>query len=241
LYKRTIDVAAEHGLDGVVIHSGSILVYLPRRRIEIVGPATSVEEGRRWLREALDELGAYGRARGVEPLVENMPGREYAGYGPVDRSSSVDVQFVGYQTVCELGQAGFSLCVDLGHLYTEMMVDEDAGHGDVPTTGAVNGLHECVRDAVARLVPYTRHVHLSTVSPPWNGTDGHSGFLESDYARGAIPGREQLLCLLEPFSGREVWLIPEPYGGSEVHLANYRRLAGWLRAVPTGPQEAGLC
>jgi hypothetical protein len=153
----------------------------------------------------------------VEPLIENMPGREYAGYGPPDRSYGVDVRFVRFETLRELGEAGFSLCVDLAHLYTERMVAKRA-----------NGLHESVRAAAAQLAPYARHVHLSTVTPPWNGTDGHSGFLESDYALSAIPERAQLLSLLEPFAGREVWLIPEPLGGPEVHLANHRRLAEWL-------------
>jgi len=223
LYKRTIDVAAENGLDGVVIHSGSYLVArIHKQRVEVIGPETSPEEGRRWLRESLDELAAYGRARGVEPLIENMPGREFAGYGPVDRSYGVDVRFVSYQALIELGQAGFSLCVDLAHLYTELMVGL--------ASAKANGLHDRVRDAAALLAPYARHVHLSTVAPPWNGTDGHSGFLASDYALGAIPDREQLVSLLEPFAKTDVWLIPEPAGGAEVHRANHWQLAEWLES-----------
>lgn len=222
LLKRTLDVAAENGLDGVVVHSGSVLVpRLRGGRVEVIGPEAPLDEGLRWLRAALDELAAHGRARGVEPLIENMPGREYAAYAPVDRSTGVDVRFVPYPALAELGEAGFSLCVDLAHLYTEVMVDPRAG-------GAGGDLHASVRQAAARLAPYARHVHLSTVTPPWNGTDGHTGFLEGDYARGAIPGREALLALLELFAGRGVWLIPEPMGGAEVHLENVRRLAEWL-------------
>jgi sugar phosphate isomerase/epimerase len=222
MHKRTIDAAAEHGLDGVVVHSGSYRVpRLRGSRVEVIGPDTTAEEGRRWLRASLEELAAYGRARGVEPLIENMPGREFAGYHPMDRSDGVDVRFASYQTLCELGEAGFSLCVDLAHLYTELMVNGRKGAG-------MNGLHARVREAAEALAPYARHAHLSTVTPPWNGTDGHSGFLESDYARSAIPGREALLALLELFAGRDVWLIPEPMGGAEVHLANVRRLGEWL-------------
>ena len=233
MLKRTIDVAAEAGLDGTVIHSGAYLISrVHNGRVEVVGPDTSVAEGKRWLRQTLEELAEYGRARGVEPLIENMPGREFAGYGPRDRSAGVDVRFVAFQTLCELGEAGFSLCVDLAHLYTELMVGERA-----------NGLHGIVREAAVQLAPYARHVHLSTVTPPWNGTDGHSGFLEGDYALGAIPDRARLLSLLEPFAGREVWLIPEPLGGPEVHLANHRRLAGWLEdlAPLSSLPAAGAC
>jgi len=174
----------------------------------------------------------------------------------------VDVRFVGYETLCELGAAGFSLCVDLAHLYTELMLNgKETGHRDAPATylgdgdatatQALDGLYGRVQAAAARLAPYARHVHLSTVTPPWNGTDGHSGFLESDYAQGAIPGRAELLALLAPFAGRAVWLIPEPLGGAEVHLANQRQLAGWLEGCPplnppptygrlAGGEEAGL-
>jgi hypothetical protein len=223
MLKRTIDEAAQAGLDGVVIHAGSYLVpRLREGRVEATGPNTAAKEGQRWLRAALDELADYGRERGVEPLVENMPGREFAGYEPVDRSVGVDVGFVSYETLCELGQAGFSLCVDLAHLYAELMVQE----------GVDGRLRERVREAAARLAPYAWQVHLSTVTAPWNGTDGHSGFMESDYVHGAIPGREELLSLLEPFAGRDVWVIPEPLGGPKVHLDNYRRLAEWLEGCP---------
>jgi len=249
LLQHTIDVAAENGLDGVVVHAGSYLVpRLHQGRVEVIGRDTSSAEGQRWLREALDELSAYARARGVEPLIENMPGVEFAGYGPMDRSYGVDVRFVGYETLCELGEAGFSLCVDLAHLYTELMVNgKETGHrdapatrlgdGHAPVTQPLDGLYGRVQAATARLAPYARHVHLSTVTPPWNGTDGHSGFLESDYAQGAIPGRAELLDLLELFAGRDVWLIPEPLGGPEVHLANHRRLGEWLEGwPPLGPR-----
>jgi hypothetical protein len=217
LLQRTIDVAAENGLDGVVIHSGGYLVpRLNGNRVEVVGPDTSSKQGRRWLRASLDELAAYARPQGVEPLIENMPGREYAGYHPMDRSIGVDVRFVPYEALGELGEAGFSLCVDLAHLYTELMVR------------GTDDLQARVRRAAALLAPYARHVHLSTVSPPWNGTDGHSGFLDSDYALDAIPARRELRSLLDLYAGADVWLIPEPSGGADVHLANHLRLAEWL-------------
>jgi sugar phosphate isomerase/epimerase len=231
LARRTLDVAAREEMSAVVLHPGSYLIpRLRAGRVEVIGLETPAEEGRRWLGEQVQRLVAYGRARGVEPLLENMPGREYAGYGPIDRSSGVDVRFVPYGPLRDLGRSGVRLCVDLAHLYTERMVD---GHG-VPAPE--KGLYSRVMAVARELAPYTQHVHLSTVTPPWNGTDGHSGFLDVDYALGAIPTREQLLSLLKPFArsgpencdGQDTWLIPEPDGGAETHVANYRRLRDWL-------------
>jgi hypothetical protein len=199
-------------------------------RVEVIGVETPAEEGRRWLIEQVQRLVAYGRARGVEPLIENMPGREFAGYGPIDRSSGVDVRFVPYGLLRDLGRSGVRLCVDVAHLYTELMVD---GRG---ARARENGLYPRVMAAARELAPYTWHVHISTITPPWNGTDGHSGFLDVDYALGAIPTREQLLSLLEPFARscpeacgeQDTWVIPEPDGGAEAHVANYCRLRAWL-------------
>lgn len=234
LMRRTLDVAARQGMSAVVIHPGSYLI--PRNRdgrVEVIGEATSAEEGRRWATEEVLRLVEYGRARGVEPLIENMPGREFAGYDPADRTIGVDVRFVPYTLLRDLGRAGVSLCVDIAHLYSEQMVEREPRH---------DGLYPSVRAAAAELAPYARHLHLSTVTPPWNGTDGHGGFLEADYALGAIPTRDQLLSLLAlypdcgdhgptPLAGQGTWIIPEPDGGAEVHLANYQRLREWLRGI----------
>jgi hypothetical protein len=172
-----------------------------------------------------------------------MPGREFAGYGPIDRTRGIDVRFVPYTVLRDVGRAGARLCVDIAHLYTELMVN---GNGRF-ASASQNGLYARVRAASAELAPYTRHIHLSTVTPPWNGTDGHSGFLETDYALGAIPTYDQLLSLLglfaprgkEPLAGQNPaplaedpsWIIPEPNGGAQAHLANYGRLREWLRGI----------
>ena len=223
LMRRTVGVAAQNGLSAVVVHPGSYrIACIHGGRVEIYGRETPEHEGARWVADEMAELAAYGRERGVEPLVETMPGREFAGYGPIDRTHSVDVGFVPYPVLRALGERGIGLCIDLAHLYTELMVDR-AGRG--------NGLHGRVMDASRELAPYTRHLHLSTVTPPWNGTDGHSGFLEVDYARGAIPRRQELLSWLGLFGGRDVWVIPEPNGGAQAHLDNHYVLRNWLRGI----------
>ena len=124
-----------------------------------------------------------------------------------------------------------------GLSYRSAGVDLDAADR---AKGALKDLVARTRDAASRLAPYTRHVHLSTLVPPCNGTDGHSGFLPGDYGAGAIPYRKQLLALLEPFVQTGAWLIPEPHGGPDVHRANHKRLSFWLRtrlhATPVEPE-----
>ena len=78
--------------------------------------------------------------------------------------------------------------------------------------------------ATMQLAPYTRHLHLSTVTPPFNGVDSHEGFLAKDYAQGALPSLEQVANWLRLFKDEKVWVIPEPFGNADVHLRNHRVL-----------------
>lgn len=218
--RRTVDVAVREGLRFVVIHPGSYRVWGVRGgKTVLVGEPTRPEVGDRLLSEAMLPLAAVGRVQGVEVLAENLPG--CVSYEPLDRSETVDVGLVPYTVLRTLGEWGVSLCVDIGHLYAEMMARRPGAD-----------CFQQVMAATSELAPYTTHLHLSTTVPPWNGTDSHSGFLPADYVLGAVPGREQLLAWLGLFDGREVLAVPEPDGGSEVHLANYRTLQAWLEQLP---------
>ena len=126
----------------------------------------------------------------------------------------VDAGFIPYTVLRELGEQGVGLCIDIGHLYAEVV-----GDGMSEET-----LFSRVMAITAELVPYSRHLHLSTTIPPWNGTDSHNGFLEPDYALGAVPSCNQVVLWLRLFDGHDLGVIPEPYGGVEVHLANHRVL-----------------
>lgn len=222
LLRRTIDVAAGERMHFVVVHPGSYRACGVRGgRTILAGEPTPPELGDRLLIEAMCSLAAAGRAQGIEVLAENMPGRDYISYEPLDRGETVDVGFVPYTVLRTLGELGVSLCLDVGHLYAERMAYQ---------TGLDPA--QWVMAVTPELVPYTTHVHLSTTVPPWNGSDSHSGFLPADYALGAVPGREQLLAWLGLFDGREVLAIPEPAGGTEVHLENYRTLQAWLEQRP---------
>lgn len=113
-----------------------------------------------------------------------------------------------------LGKHTIDLCIDVGHLYSEMMVA--CADPDMSWTQTVK--------ATTQLAPYTQHLHLSTIVPPFNGTDSHNGFLDTDYKQGAIPSLAQIASWLCPFEGRDVWAIPEPFGKAGIHLQNYQRL-----------------
>jgi sugar phosphate isomerase/epimerase len=221
LLERSLDVAAEQGMRFVVFHPGSYRdVRIREGRVALVGKAVPKQEGRRQVIEETLRLAAYGRERGVELLAENLPAREFAAYDPEERAPAVDAEFVPYTVLRALGERGVGLCVDVGHLYAEAAA---AGSG-------TDGLFFWVMAATRQLAPYARHLHVSTTAPPWNGTDSHNGFLEADYAQGALPTIEELVSWLQLFPRRDVCVIPEPGGGPEVHLANYARLCAQLRA-----------
>jgi sugar phosphate isomerase/epimerase len=221
LLRRIVDVAAINEMRFVVVHPGSYHSWAIREgRTYHVGERSPDHVGSAHAIEEMLRLAAYGRASDVEVWAENLPAYDYASYEPMDREHVIEVGFPPHTVLREVGERGVGLCVDIGHLYAEM-----AGHAPGQDCFAQ------VMAATRELVPYARHVHVSTTIPPWNGTDSHSGFLREDYDRGAVPSREQLLSWLRLFPRRDVWVIPEPYGESQVHLANYCALATWMEEL----------
>lgn len=218
LLRRTIEVAAEAGMVHVVVHPGSCRDWGIRDgRTYMRGEPARPEARDRAITEALLRLDGYAAERGVTLLAENMPGYDFFAYDPPDRVHVIDVGFVPYHLLAALGARGVRLCVDVGHLYAEMSA---RAPGVDPTPQ--------VMAATRALAPYAQLVHLSTVVPPWNGTDSHNGFLEADYALGAIPIRGQLLAWLALFEGDRLCAVPEPDGGADVHLDNVRVLRAWM-------------
>jgi len=221
LLERTLDVAAAEGMRFVVAHPGSYLNWgvWEGRSFTVGKPALAAEANRQVIDEFV-RLAAYGRERGVELLAENLPAYDYTSYDPLDREQVLDVGLLPGAVLREMGERGVGLCVDIGHVYAEVMAR-------LPGGDCLHG----VMEATQALVPYARHLHISTTVPPWNGTDSHNGFLPEDYAQGAVPTRDGLLAWLGLFDKRDLWVIPEPYGGPDVHLANYRLLETWMEQL----------
>jgi sugar phosphate isomerase/epimerase len=221
LLQRTIDVAAREGLAHVVVHPGSCRDWGIREgRTFRTGTPASPAERDRHLVDALLRLAAYAADRGVALLAENMPAYDFAAYDPVDRVHYIDVGFVPYPVLARAGERGVGLCVDVGHLYAELSA-RVPGVDPTPQVMAVT----------PALVPHAQLLHLSSVAPPWNGTDSHNGFLDADESLGAIPMRAQLLPWLRLFTGRDLCAVPEPDGGAAVHLDNVRVLHAWMEQL----------
>jgi sugar phosphate isomerase/epimerase len=221
LLQRTLDVAATQGIRFVVVHPGSYVNWgIWQGCCFTTGVPVSPAEANRRVVDEVVRLVAYGRERGVELLAENLPAYDYASYDPMNREQVLDVGFVPCAVLREMGERGAGLCVDNGHVYAEVMA----------RSPGVDCFAEAM-EATQGLVPYARHLHISTTVPPWNGTDSHNGFLQEDYAQGAVPARDELLAWLSLFDGRDLWVIPEPYGGPEVHLANYCLLERWMEQL----------
>jgi sugar phosphate isomerase/epimerase len=221
LLERTVDVAAKEGMAHVVVHPGSCRDWGIRGgRTFCTGTPATPQKRDHHVTDAVLRLADYAAARGVALLAENMPAYDFAAYDPIDREHHIDVGFVPYLVLVQLGERGVGLCVDVGHLYAEMSA-QAPGIDPTPQVMAVT----------RALVPYARLLHLSTVAPPWNGTDSHNGFLDADDALGAIPMRAQLLPWLHLFAGRDICAVPEPDGGAAVHLDNVRVLHAWMEEL----------
>jgi len=227
LLQRTIDLAAEHGMRHVIIHPGSAYVWgvHPQGHTFRLDAPTPLAEASARAIDEMHDLVAYGQARGVIPLAENLPARDYGSYRPLDRTRTIDPGFLPYTVLRDMGEQGIGLCVDVGHVYAEMAIST------TPPQATDEERFADVIAATRELVPYARYIHLSTTVPPHNGTDCHLGFLPEDMASGALPTREQLLTWIALFDGRDVWAIPEPAGDAAVHIANYQTLRSWLEEM----------
>jgi hypothetical protein len=189
--------------------------FAPANRAQIVAPGFVPHT-------VLRALGERACPACPEPASEATPGAE-RGDGRGEQSEGACPE----QSERVPREGAFGLCVDVGHLYAEVARGEASADARLART----------MDATRTLLPYARHLHLSTVVPPWNGSDSHNGFLDADYVQGAEPSRAQIVDWLRlaetrfAAAGRDVWAIPEPEGGAAVHLANYRLLRTLMEQV----------
>jgi len=230
LFRRTVDVAACAGMEAVIFHPGSYQAQqIVQGQNRLIGDKTPQLLGNQILSEGALRLAAHGRECGVKVLLENLPACDFVSHEPKDRSRVICPGFVPHDVLVALGESGIELCVDVGHLLAEMV----AHHADLADSWAYTV------QATHRLAPYTCHLHLSTNTWPFNGVDSHDGFLPGDYARGAAPTLAQIAHWLRLFAGRDIWAVPEPDGGADVHLKNYCVLRELMPDRLPGPDEPG--
>lgn len=223
LVKQTIDVASEHNFSYVNIHPGSFRlsrVNLDRLFFRPVkGRETSPEESYEILLENVEDLHAYARKRGVLFFVETLPAKEPMHWRDLlkGRLRTQEMLNVPVSQLELLAEKDFFICNDFCHTAMDVVSDDR------------DLLFDELFEKTKRLASQTKLIHVSTVPPPFNGTDGHLGILRQDFKRDSFPTREQMKQLLALFAGRDdVWVIPEPFSH---HVENSRALEEILEEI----------
>ena len=223
LVKACIDVASEHDFTYVNIHPGSYRlsrVNLDRLFMRpIQGRETTPDAGNLVLAENMQELSEYAQKCGVLFLVETIPAREPMHFRDLTsgRRRSQDMRNVPVSELVKLTQQGFFVCNDFCHTTMDIISDDR------------EFLFRELFRKTKRLAPQTKLVHLNTLPPPFNGTDGHLGIRRQDFTEDVFPTREQIKQLLSLFVDRDdVWVIPEPFSD---HVDNTTALEELLEEI----------
>lgn len=224
LMEQTIDIASRFGAVYVNVHPGSLTLkklYLNEERMELVSddkiePQVAFEA----LLRHCQTLNDYALRRKVLFLVETLPKNDLTQWHDIDsgRLAPQPTLNISPELIVGLAQQGSLITNDIGHLASAWETDD------------LNWLWAQVFDFSQKLASQTRLVHLNTIVSPFNGTDSHGGVLDSDFAAGAFPNRDQLIQLLRWFKNRDdVWIIPEP--PAEVMVQNYHAIKTLLQEV----------
>lgn len=223
LVKKTIDVAAKHGLYYVNIHPGSYRlsrIDFNRKCVQPVpGRETTTSAGETVLFETVSLLHDFATKRGVLLLTETIPSREPGHWRDLTegRIKTQDFRNVSVSTIQKLAEKGFFICNDICHTAADVISDDR------------DYLFDGLMTKTKRLAPQTRLIHTNTMPPPFNGTDGHLGIRDKDFEGDVFPSRNQLKTLLALFVDREdVWVIPEPFSD---HVENTRALEEILEEI----------
>jgi sugar phosphate isomerase/epimerase len=212
LVKDTIDVASKFKFHYVNIHPGSY--HLAKLNLDryymrpVTGRKTTPDEGEKALYENIASLDSYAKKRGVLLLTETIACREPMHWRDLieGRKKTQDIQNVPVSAVETLAKKGFFVCNDFCHTAADI-ISSDREY-----------IFKKLLEKTKRLEPQTKLIHVNTMPPPFNGTDGHLGILKQDFENDVFPSRKQLKKLLSLFVGRaDVWAIPEPFSD---HIEN---------------------
>lgn len=214
----TIDIAVGNGFRYVIYHPGSSRVWGidKKRMIFLTNIITPDKEAEKIFLETSLKLHNYAKKKKIHLYIETLPRKllnfEFAEL--TSRYNTLDVNFISLPVILLAGKSGCQICNDICH-----------------TIAGINSTnpHFLQVELLRRtklLLPYTGLVHLATVKPPFNGADDNGAFLREDYAKGAIPDRNNIEKLLKIFMQKnEIILIPEPKLDPNIHIKNYKTLS----------------
>lgn len=216
--KDVLDVAARRGDVYVNAHCGAAvtekIAFNPVHQEPAPGDRLEPEEQLRFFLQATDELFAYAKERGVLLTIETLVGREPSGED--NREEYYDSGNTHYSALVTMGQRGGFIANDIAHTASQIMMEES------DPARVWQKLFEFTKVAA----PYTRLLHINTITPPFNGTDSHDGILPEDFALGGFPSLEQLRLFLAVFRRRDdVFVVPEPRDKMRENHLELKRLA----------------
>lgn len=216
--KDTIDIAADRGCAYVNAHCGAQatekISFNPTRQELADEKRADESEAKKIFLALADALFGYAKERGALLTIETLTGREPA--GEHNRVDFYDSGTMRYSSLLEMGRRGGYIANDIAHTASQIMMEE------TDPARVWQKLFEFTKVAA----PYTRLLHINTITPPFNGTDSHDGILPEDFALGGFPSLEQVRLFLAVFRGRDdVFVVPEPRDKMRENYLELQRLA----------------
>lgn len=214
---ETLKIASRIGASYVNFHPESYrlnLLDLDKLTIKTLNPNQTIDKEKSFhqLVFYLEKIRLLGQKLGVIPYLETVPR-----YAPTNFSEENEDRIhlqksEGLETekFIKLAEAGFPICLDIGHTLSQKESQDN------------QVLFNYLFASAKKMLPAIGLMHITTNTPPHNGTDSHNGILAADFAAGAVPNKKQLIKLLSLFKNKDVWLIPEPR--IKNMAANYFRL-----------------
>lgn len=214
--KHTLEIARQHDLTYVNIHVGNAaletLQKLPSRgmSMELVENSQVDErQAEKTFEQHVLELNTFAKSLNVNLFIETVPLCTGNYLGRLHPHKTYALRNVYLEELAK--KHDLSLTNDISHTVAEFGQTQDR-----------QALWKYLWDRTTHLLPYTKLVHMNTLSEPFNGTDSHDGILETDFEKNVFPTKTQLLKLLELFNAQQhIWIVNEP---NDAFVENYRQL-----------------
>ncbi|MEX1111945.1 MAG: TIM barrel protein [Candidatus Andersenbacteria bacterium] len=214
--QRTIDIASTLKRPAYVnAHPGSR--YLETLNLDtaaqelVKDSRTPDDESDELFFQSVQYLQEYAASKNIVLTIETLPAAEAR--LEENRSDIYIPDNAPLSLMKRMTQEGWYIANDITHTAAQLAMEN-------PTPAVMWEKLYAFSRAVA---PATRLIHLNTVTPPYNGTDSHTGITEDDFRQTVFPSRDQLKELLHIFKDREdVYVVPEPQ--TNATRANFKAL-----------------